>query len=247
MAKLSEDQCRQIRHVASFSQGYISTHLGQWDPERLRSDWWTALQFFFSHSFYQGRRDSLSLRFERAATEALSESLDPSSNSERLHSVCLDEGSTLDADLQNAGLTKRMDRLMVLSTLAFIRELPQANIVAWSLDEIEQGAVYTVYRELDSIKSVGDKIISFFLRDLDFLFNLAPQLDGDEVLMQPVDTWVRQISESIGIVQPGDSDHHMKRSIVIACNEADVSPNRYNVGAWCVGARVEFPLAPSDK
>jgi len=53
---------------------YNKDYLGCWSHERLRSNWWEALKFFFSHSFMRGRRDELSWRYYSFTIEVLKNS-----------------------------------------------------------------------------------------------------------------------------------------------------------------------------
>jgi len=47
--------------------------LKQWDKERLESDWWVALDFFYGHSFMRGRRDKLSNDYWQFTMQVLAE------------------------------------------------------------------------------------------------------------------------------------------------------------------------------
>jgi hypothetical protein len=49
-------------------------------------------------------------------------------------------------------------------------------------------------------------------------------------------TWVRQVAEAIGIVQPNSKPETARNAILSACLRAGVSAIRFNQGAWCVGA-----------
>ena len=49
-----------MRNVEQLGERYYRKYLDLWNKERLRNNWWEALQFFFSHSFMRGRRDELS-------------------------------------------------------------------------------------------------------------------------------------------------------------------------------------------
>ncbi len=47
----------------AYRDRYLNSQLSQvwnWDSDKLNSDWWEALKFFFSRSFMRGRKDKLS-------------------------------------------------------------------------------------------------------------------------------------------------------------------------------------------
>ena len=121
MARQSPDitveQQNYIRQVANYSNNF-TTGLGNWDRVAFVNDWWYALCFWFSPCFYQGRRDALSARFESLSRKVLRDHLGANTTAglHRLIQEGCTENGPLDRQLQNAGVTKRYERLMVLST-----------------------------------------------------------------------------------------------------------------------------------
>jgi len=55
-----KDYKKIIKNIEHFGERYCKKYLNTWDKEKLKSDWWEALKFFFSHSFMRGRPDELS-------------------------------------------------------------------------------------------------------------------------------------------------------------------------------------------
>jgi len=145
----------------------------------------------------------------------------------------------LDGTTRRSGTGKGRDREMVLDTFRFICEHPCAegqllNIAAYSAERIEAGATATIYRELDGIRQIGPKIAAVFLRDTVAVLNLQQHLGAEHFrLLQPVDTWVRQIAGRLNI-EPGQ--HGLAAALAQACQEAGVDPIRFNQGAWYLGA-----------
>lgn len=228
-----------IRAVAAYADAYVNELGDRWSrPQRLMDDWWLALRFWFGHSFYQGRSDVLSSQFESRATNVLDGALKIGTRSGPHLGHVLTEGGSLDQRLLDGGVTKRNDRRLVLSTLALIRDLPQNNIVTWSLNEIQSGNILRVYQRIDAVVSVGDKITSFYLRDLDLIYDLRGALTPAAYLLtQPIDVWVARVSKELGILPDEETSWVNRMMIVESCGYADVDPNRYNVGAWWVGTR----------
>ncbi|MEO0304715.1 MAG: hypothetical protein ABIM64_05585 [candidate division WOR-3 bacterium] len=91
---------------------------------------------------------------------------------------------------------------MVSSTICFISKLKsdEFNIVKYTLKKIKSKEIEDLYKELKEIKSVGDKIASFFLREVVCIWNLESKIDEcQQIYLQPIDTWVEKILEKIEI------------------------------------------------
>lgn len=240
-----------LRILEQFGNRYVSEHLGVWrkNSKDLVSDWFKALDFFLSRAYFQGRRDELSERFyENAKSALITHFGNNSSGQTKKLRIAWDEGmiphsddwqrlknSTLETALLNAKAGKARDVEMVLDVLRFIHPLPKFNIVSHSLTEIREGRIGQLYAEIDSIWQIGQKVSSFFLRDLAFIFNLnlSPQ---EFFTIQPIDTWVKQVAINTGICISKTPDHRIVGKIVDACNKAGVDPKKVNAGAWYLGA-----------
>jgi hypothetical protein len=221
--------------VEEFGHRYIREHLNE---ETLssrygggKSDlplrWWPSVRFFFGRSFYRGRRDQLSRRFEDRTLDVLT----PRFSKLEARDAARDGMPVrIDEDLLAAGVNNGADRAMVADTLELVFELPNANVVAWAKECIESGKMRVAFNRLLQIRSVGPKIASFFLRDISLLYDLTECIGDDVDCVQPVDTWVTQVSRALGMapVTP--------RSINIECRAHGVDPLKYNAGAWYLGA-----------
>ncbi|MGB4291591.1 MAG: hypothetical protein WBJ37_01750 [Bacteroidales bacterium] len=61
-----------IKKIINYGDKYLEKHLTNvFDIHLMLKDWWEGLQFFLSRSFYQGRRDTISMRVEEKAMKAL--------------------------------------------------------------------------------------------------------------------------------------------------------------------------------
>ena len=237
------------------------------DKSKILNDWWLSLIFFFDRVFYQGRSDELSGRFERAAIKALTELLGETTQQKLDKLLSLKERECLDykkyqecKDLKEKLLTKKYpisqpdgklkdtstgkerDREMIVSTLKFIAQDLKENdysILKHSIQKIEKHKMQELHNELTKIRQIGDKTASFFLRDVVAVFNLTKELEeSDYVFLQPVDTWVRQISKKLKLVPDnGCSDERLKEIIVKTCLDNGSSPIKFNQGIWYLGAR----------
>lgn len=247
-----------LRKIEAFSENYKSLlssetlafkEAGSWD--RIRQDWWFALLFFFDRAFYQGRSDILSGRFERATVEALAGSLIDSTSDGKLSSLIqyqhwLQRERWKDPDnplwsalcqtyeigeRKRSGTGRERDREMVLDTLQFIvNNCEGYNILEYSVQSIKNGNIEELSKKLHNIISIGDKIASFYLRDTVFVYELDNYLKPEDYhYVMPIDTWVRQISNKIGI----EAD---AKAMATACQQNGVSPIKFNQGAWYIGS-----------
>lgn len=104
------------------------------------------------------------------------------------------------------------------------------------MEQIGQGKLITLYSELDSIYQIGEKVASFYLRDLAFIYDLT--LAPDELfVIQPIDTWVRQVAIRLGISSAKDSNSAIAKKLLQACARTKVDPKKVNAGAWYAGSK----------
>ncbi|MDY6892883.1 MAG: hypothetical protein SVO26_04095 [Chloroflexota bacterium] len=248
----------KLKKIEAFSEKYINLltsetmafrEAGSW--EKVRQDWWLALIFFFDRAFYQGRSDKISSYFEQATIKAMDSVLPGSSSEERLLSLeklgdWLDrekwgsQGNPLwDAlckkydigEGKKYGTGRESDRKMVLSSLNFIvNHCDNYNILEHSIQNIQNGEIVMLSNKLHDIFSIGDKITSLFLRDTVFLYSLETYLKPEDYYyVLPVDTWVRKIADKLGIEANA-------KAMAIACQQNNVSPIKFNQGAWYLGS-----------
>lgn len=135
---------------------------------------------------------------------------------------------------------KGRDIEMVIDTFDFIDRLPDKNIVRYSNEKIVQGDVKILWYELqksqseEGITSVGPKIASFYLRDLITVLHLQNKVsEKDQIFLQPVDTWVKQIANILRIDEK--DPWKAREKILDKCKLAGVSPVQFNEGAWYLG------------
>lgn len=124
----------------------------------------------------------------------------------------------------------------VLRRLAEKRE---TNIYTYVKRLLRRDEVEQAYSFIDSIKGVGPKITSLYLRDVAYL-----ELDSAKhyhFLLQPIDTWLDQ---TIEIILKHKAERTLKKTsdkqklIVELCRKANCSPIDFNQGAWIAGSVV---------
>ena len=251
--------------IAEFHKNYENENL----VERIRSkneylkSPKNALFFILSLSFYQGRRDKISEGFEKNAKDALEKffkEIDPFSSAFRRISIkekkkklkafeyekkLKPRYSKLLEALEVNGVNKKGDRLMVGSLINFIESSEEKNLVKMIIQKIKSKKLEEVYNELDDIWSIGPKIASLILRDIVYIYKLESYLTKESYYyLQPVDTWVHQVSEKLELIdleKAKDKNDKSKiygdesKDITDKCFEFGVNPIHYNQGAWYVG------------
>ena len=239
----------RIKYVERFGRRYYKDHLKKHANEKevLSQDWWMSLHFWFDRAFYRGRQDMLSEKIEKRAFKVL-EKLLGGTNKKRKAELDLlakegwlkreqwkSQRNPLQEALSKGEVNNRYDRLLVISTLAFLQTLPENNIISWT---IKQKRLKDVYEQLNKLFAVGDKIASFYLRDVVDIFKLREVVkkQGNEIYVQPIDTWVRQVAIEIGLASKNDKDNIVKKAITDACHKFSVDPIRFNQGAWYIGS-----------
>jgi hypothetical protein len=223
---------RKLKSVEQYGRSYLSQYLAS-ARERcdiIRSDPLVALEFLHSKLFMRGRRDKVSVKFRDCARAALQKY-------RTLEEINL---GGLDGDLLAQGVNNHHDRRMVAESVRFARTELQAhggNVFGWAVELIRNGKVHDAYVALDEIHAVGDKLASFYLRDVVFIEELEDAIGtADYPYLQPVDTWVLRVARSLKMIDRGDTGPAVKDKLVSACLAADVSPLLFNAGAWMVGA-----------
>lgn len=246
----------KVKLIVEKGEEYKKNFLTQYDKDLLLTNWWEALKFYFDKTFYRGRIDKLSKKFKDAAIKALQEfriwekleelKINGWIDSTRFN---VDE-NPLQRLLREANVNHRGDRLMVIGTLSFISGLNERNIVKWTIKQIKNGKIEGVYSQLDNIPWIGDKLASFFIRDIVDLYELEAYLSpNDFIFTQPIDTWVKQICGRLEIITEELSNkkylsnkdlREIKQAILKICNQFGVSPIKFNEGAWYVGFHKEL-------
>jgi hypothetical protein len=238
-----------LPQIAAYGLQYRTDHLRKYDPDRLIADWWEALQFFFGRAFYQGRRDNISARVHTAALEILSPLFSHANKTEQYNESRREDWASIESGLRKkigrGFVGKGGDVRMTISTLNFIGQLPDLNLVKYSVGLIKEGRSLNHYLELQSgvnirgegIFQVGDKIASFYLRDVVSLYGLDEYVTAESaVVLQPIDVHVKKVCGLLGIAEKGDSNSKIKNRIVSVCRQQSISPILFNQGAWFVSS-----------
>ena len=112
------------------------------------------------------------------------------------------------------------------------------NIAIHVRDYISKDDTQRAYNFMKSIRGIGEKISSFYLRDIVYLAGLDEKNISDLYLLQPIDTWLEQ---TLKILFKSDVPQKLKEKqtrIVDLCKESGVSSISFNQGAWVLGSQI---------
>ena len=84
---------------------------------------------------------------------------------------------------------------------------------------------------LISIRGIGNKIASFFLRDLVDVMNINLGQIQNRNLLQPIDVWVERTIKILSNNQKMNKNQ-ISNWIVQTSNQNNINPERINMGIW---------------
>jgi len=112
------------------------------------------------------------------------------------------------------------------------------NLASYVKGLIQNNQTKQAHRLLTSIRGVGAKIASLYLRDIAYNGKLAESRIKDQCYLQPVDTWIEQ---ALSVIFGNEKPKVLKEKqeiIVKLCKVANVSPISFNQGAWVLGSQI---------
>jgi len=122
--------------------------------------------------------------------------------------------------------------------LAIMAEQGIHNIALHIKGLIEKDKTREAHELIDSVRGIGPKIASFYLRDIVYLAKLTESKIKDQFYLQPVDTWLEQALSIIFGARAPTKLREQQEIIVNLCKEADCSPIAFNQGAWVLGSQI---------
>lgn len=137
---------------------------------------------------------------------------------------------------------KKLDPLMPstknkINLVRFVFEIPlDFSIAAWAAGMLSQNKLRESHKKLKNVWGIGDKIASYYLRDIYFLANnLAPKSDlNDLYLLQPVDIWIRRASAALGLQKL--SKKYCAEAMCKFEQKHSLYPGQANIGFWLLGS-----------
>ena len=202
------------------------------DFDKIKADPFLAILYF---TVFVHERQGSNPDFQRLHRTAIRKTLNGSDFSINL----LNDKSFPDRvwrkfkELTNNRPNAKITKGVVRDILEEMQKASEPNII-----ELLGGmAVEEAHKFLLGIRGIGDKLSAFILRDLQNFFKLWKVPNGELYRLQPVDRWVRRLSELCWPHEPWTDKHnHNAKIIVECCMKYGVDPICFNQGAWFVGS-----------
>lgn len=112
------------------------------------------------------------------------------------------------------------------------------NLASRAKSLIQNKQTKEAHELVTSIRGIGTKIASLYLRDIVYLGRIPEREIKDQYYLQPIDTWIEQtLSIIFGDIKP--TVLKKKQEIIVKlCEIANVSPIAFSQGAWMFGSQI---------
>jgi len=99
-------------------------------------------------------------------------------------------------------------------------------------NQINQGGnIQNAFNLLKSIRGVGDKVASLYLRDLVDIMNISLNNMQDRFLLQPIDIWVKRTVNNLAANQNMNKEE-VAEWVVKTATGYNINPECVNMGIW---------------
>ena len=230
--------------------------------KELNNNWWESFKYLLHHAFMRGRKDKLSEQYYEFAVNELEKCfIDsyeifqkhendykvelPIKNKKDYNYIIkkLESKNEIVAILNrdNKGsksLNNYKDIILVLEILNFVSNVKNKdkNITNYFIEKIKNGKVKECYDNLTGIKFIGPKIASFYLRNLAYVHNISEISDENLKYFFPMDTWIRQVCQKVGIIDNNKlKEFTVREKIISKCSDNEINPLIFNQGCWVIG------------
>lgn len=208
--------------------------------QSLSSDWRKALGHFLEGYAYehQGR----SPFFSRWAVQALdgSPSAYPDANFEaEVWQEFVNLAGERPVNLRLNPLASRGSGPITICALVRSLDKFNYNLASWACELMSAGRIEEVCVSLQTVRGIGPKIASFYLRDVAEGFEIDEALVGNKALLQPIDIWTRRGATALGrLADEPIPDQRAAEVIIRASEMVGVRSTLTNVGLWFLGAQL---------
>ena len=231
-----------LTKLSRYADRYRKKHIGNpsFVAKKLRNDPQYALVFFYQRTFAraggeQADYSATAIRALRiAARPAGFESLmsKPTADEilwKRFLDICRSQGKKPNA---------KLNREVVSGIARFSMKSDKRNIAARFEEQIVRDGLAEAYLSLRQLRGVGKKIASFLLRDLVTALEIEDQIPKDALwLLQPVDTWIKATAVYLWPDLARTTESFIAFYLTKQCLKHNVSPIRFNQGAWYYGSK----------
>jgi len=238
--RFREEQLDVVRRLSAGAKVYQNFFLRKPEFREQFNDNYVALQCFLDN--YAHERQGAARAYPRIATTTIERIFDG-----KLNSVAVEDAGKAwsvykeiaKADFDNLKLNeKRNPMFSDAGILKVMATQKVSNIANHARTLITDGKTRYAHRFMESIRGIGTKIASFYLRDIAYLSGLKESTIKDQYCLQPVDTWLGQTLSIIFGDNAPTGTRNRQKVIVELSIEANCSPISFNQGAWVFGSQV---------
>ncbi len=137
----------------------------------------------------------------------------------------------------NPSNLQNISKSLSLIEVVLEKVTPQNILTTYFQNQIDQNNIQPAFNLLKSIRGIGPKIASFYLRDLVDVMSVTSNNTQNVSLLQPIDTWVERTVKILCGNQAMDetevADWIVKTSI-----QHNINPQRVNMGIWFFGSTI---------
>jgi hypothetical protein len=235
-----------LENIETFGEYYFDNFLkNKYKKKDLKENWWKGLLFFFAHIFSQGRRDIISGMVMNNAIIVLKKHIFEDDAKASFNNLKNNNWETIEGELSKVigpgKIGKKRDIEMTIFCLKFIENIPEMNIIKYSIEKVKKGNLHEHYMELLQLRQIGPKIASFYLRDIIMFYKLEKDLEkhinGDYTDLLPIDTWIKKNAIKFNIINEEETDdNQIRKNINEVCIKNNISPMYFNAGLWYIGS-----------
>lgn len=126
----------------------------------------------------------------------------------------------------------------LLSLIYFAwHETNETSITGWALNSIRNDSLRNSFKSLKKIRGVGDKISSFYLRDIYILSGCHNRNIQNKHLLQPIDIWTRRAARILSTDHEAP-DGRCAEILIDLEDELDMVTGASNIAFWVLGSQI---------
>ena len=127
------------------------------------------------------------------------------------------------------------DEGKMISIISFLKCIENHDIQIWAKNKLQKGNIRYIHNELKKIRGIGDKISSFYIRDIFRVYRLNYPKDHKN-LLHPIDVWTKKGAQAL----LGEGFQKSKPAHLLSeiASKARIRDEDLNAGLWYYGAKI---------
>ena len=111
------------------------------------------------------------------------------------------------------------------------------SVAGWALDFIEENNIREAFNSLKRIRGIGNKIASFYLRDIYILSDLHDINLRKKHLLHPIDVWTERAARVL-LDNPEATPRQCAQALIDLEQDLGLLTGVSNIGFWVFGSEV---------